>query len=261
MPERPFATCEDDMPTLYGLHNFFSALSSVPLMAVPIIPLYRSIIRKLPFPVIVQMTCLTGLFLSNLLHHCTYHNAFFVRASSWYNISSAFSMVTCVAPQVLLGTSIRKPRQLNWGRRDGPLLLVFVIWACFQYFMSLQNTLEEEWHIYERVDGMCSLVIILTMGSAAKKLARVAASPGQKTLWYDFCWALVAFIALNIAAPFEKLLCGLEGGDAVWYLKHSFHAVPVHILIAILFRNAADLALRLVEGAAVVANLESKKKL
>jgi hypothetical protein len=259
MYERPFVTCEDDMPNLGGLYNAFCAISSVPLMAAPILPLYRSMQRKLPFPATVQMVCMTGLFLSNLQHHTTYNNVFFVRISSYYNLASAYSMLTCVALPMLMGASKKKTPRFDLWRRDGPLLLILAVWATIQYSLSLRGSLELELQVYERVDGMCALVTIVVIGSAAKKISRTGAAPDQATLWNDFCWALVAFVVLNIAVPFEQVLCGLQGGVAIWLLKRTFHAVVLHALVALVFSSSANLSIRLIQGAAVV-NLEAKKK-
>lgn len=73
----PFVSCEDDLPPIFGLFNFYATLSSVPLLFVPISSLLTAVrlteVRKrAPFihaALITWLLSLTALFFTGLLLH------------------------------------------------------------------------------------------------------------------------------------------------------------------------------------------------
>lgn len=234
-------------------------------MLVPLLALYRTLRYKFPFPVIVQQIAMTAVFLANLQHHTTYSHVFFVRVTSWYNISSVYSMVTCAAMPLFLTKRIREKTSTflrsDFWHRDSILLVILVFLGLIQYRLSLSNSLEVELQLYERVDGVCSMVTIQIMGAAAKivSIKNAATTKYKKeecqpisSLWNYFCWSVATFAVLQIVVTLEERLCDLKGDGGwrpLWVLKRTYHGTVIHACIAIVFSRASYLTLQIVRSA------------
>lgn len=81
---RPFVSCEDDMADIFGIYNAFCAVTSLPILATPLIQLNYSFQKRLPFPLLVLLVSLSILYVGNLQQHTMIHNKLFIRTSTWY---------------------------------------------------------------------------------------------------------------------------------------------------------------------------------
>ena len=64
-----FVSCEDALPPVLGLFNFYASLTSVPIMLVPLLPLKHSIASSRWPPLLAWLVALTVTFLANLHMH------------------------------------------------------------------------------------------------------------------------------------------------------------------------------------------------
>ena len=64
-----FVSCEDALPPVLGIFNFYASLTSVPIMLVPLLPLKHSIASSRWPPLLAWLVALTVTFLANLHMH------------------------------------------------------------------------------------------------------------------------------------------------------------------------------------------------
>ena len=244
---RPFVTCEDEMPDLFGIYNAFCAATSIPIMAVPIFPLIHSFQKRLPFPLLVLLFSLLLLFVGNLQQHTMIHNKLFIRVNIWYNFATAYCMVSCVSLPLM--TTCKQTRsgatQFLSSSRDYLLLICLAVLGMVQkHILESAPDLQAELDIYEKIDGLLSLITVGVAGYASYQLN----SPQNKFL-RNFGFTFIALICTQTSTYVEEfIICDYDASMNIgWWLKHGFHAIVGHAVIAVLFVSAANLFVTLVE--------------
>ena len=66
--------CENLLPPVLGLHNFYATLTTVPMCVVPLLALQSAIRKSMPRSVLLWLLVLTALFVAGTIQHAVGHN-------------------------------------------------------------------------------------------------------------------------------------------------------------------------------------------
>ena len=211
MSDDPFVfCCENALPPVVGLHNAYATLTTVPMWLVPLVPLRRAVSKSMPAPVLLWLVVLTVLFISGTVQHAVGPD----------HTPALFDPVPLGIAQnaLLAGCFVRAPMALSAA-------LAVVPMATAAYWPKQRKL------VCDTLDALLSPCVIGIMGYRAWKDAHS---------WRLLLRALVSFVSLMVCTLLEPKLCGLPG--AVF-----FHAIAIHLSIALLFGHVSTLALRLLE--------------
>jgi len=239
-----FVSCEDDLPPIFGLFNFYATLSSVPLLFVPISSLLTAVrlteVRKrAPFihaALIMWLLTLTTLFFTNLFQHIVGGRHYIFLHETMANVQGLWH-------SSLINAIRRKKGWNSIPERAGLAVAAITTVAVVLITFTLPDT-----DTYEAVNGIVQgLTGIFIVGSHG------ALSWRDARAWRLFrrsCIGLLLVVIFTGPHGLESKLCHLR--SSIWY-----HAVVDHACIVCLFGGVAKNSVHL---AKVAVTNEHKEK-
>jgi hypothetical protein len=261
-PQELFVSCEDQLPTVAGLHNAASTLSGLAIMMHPVrsywvaraaLPpdivarhdaLCYFAVQFLLFylnlhqhaagyvtPDLESGGCLHSIFLAQFLHnHPLRNRALSVSANNGASPRSSYQSWTLPQP-VVLG--------VTWA---AALRLLYTCIVEPQKQTALAGAMAQPFALY----------VITTMGSRSYRIMKHRNFYRPFRLWIAACLSLAASQALVVIE--RNVVCPstfrATGGMTVWRSR-SFHAVLIHAVIVLLFYSVSECAIELVRESAV----------
>ena len=205
----PFVfSCENSLPPVFGLHNFYATLTTVPMWLVPLTSLRAALGQKVDREVLTWLSVLTALFLAGTVQH----------AVGPEQTPPLLDPVPLGIAQnaLLFGCLTRAPRVMSATIAVAPV-------AAAAYLPSWRKV------ICDSMDAALSPCVIVNMGYRSWE---------DMDAWRLFIRAFLSFASLVACTALEPKLCGLPGANL-------FHAIAIHLFISLLFHHVATLALLL----------------
>lgn len=211
MVDDPFVfCCENALPPMFGMHNFYATLTTIPMWFVPLAALRDALGQSVDAEVLTWLSVLTTLFLAGTIQHA-------VGPESTPPMLNPVPLG--IAQNALLfGCLTRLPRMLSATVAATPVAVA----ACWPSWRKI---------VCDAMDAALSPCVILIMGYR---------SWNDPCAWRLFFRAFLSFVGLVACTALEPKLCGLPGAE-------FFHAIAIHLCISLLFGHVATLALRLLE--------------
>ena len=220
-----FVSCEDALPPVLGLFNFYASLTSVPIMLVPLLPLKHSIASSRWPPLLAWLVALTVTFLANLHMHIlgptNAGQALGNQLAMGVALESVLSWHMINALRLRSGLMAAPPRTALTACAGGvALVLGSFVWPAWQEPVSAA------------VDLLTGPYIIGTMGYLSR---------GDAHAWPLFLRAIVGLVVTSSLVAAEPHACQLA------MIGPYYHATLCHASVCLLFGSVAWLAVHLVE--------------
>ena len=220
-----FVSCEDALPPVLGIFNFYASLTSVPIMLVPLLPLKHSIASSRWPPLLAWLVALTVTFLANLHMH--------VRGPTNAGTTLGNQLIFGVALQAVLSAHMINALRLRSGLTAAPPMAALVACATGAALV-LGAFLRPAWQepVSAAVDLLTGPYIVGTMGYMSR---------GDAYAWPLFLRACAGLVLAQVVVAAEPRACQLAT------IAPFYHATLCHAAICLLFGSVAWLAVHLVE--------------
>ena len=232
MPEsQPFVSCEDALPPILGVRNFFATLTSIPLLVVPLNCLWCAVQleaaqRRAPalhVALVTWLITLTALFCTNLAQHAV--------GGDWAKHHEVMAAVQAVWNSCQLNALRRRSGYHSINEHLGIALAML---ACVMLVTIESLAVGSHEPACAVVQAVTAPFIIGTMGSFSWQDARA---------WWLFkrsCMGLALVGVMCGPHGLERQMCRLDVGVA-------YHAIVDHACIWCLFGGVGKNAVHLVD--------------
>ena len=212
-----FVSCEDALPPVLGVFNFYASLTSVPIMLVPLLPLKHSIASSRWPPLLAWLVALTVTFLANLHLH--------VRGPTNTGTALGNQLVFGVQLQGVLSAHMINALRLRSGLTAAPpkaALFACATGAALVLGVFLWPAWQEP--VTAAVDLLLSPYIVWTMGYMSR---------GDAYAWPLFLRACAGLILSPSLVAVEPRACEIAT------IAPFYHAALDHAAICLLFSSVA----------------------
>ena len=206
----PLFCYENLLPSIFGAHNFWATLTSVPMWIVPVSALRAAHRQRAPRSVMAWLGAMAMMFLSGTIQHMLGPD------------------LAGVIDPVIFGNV---QNTLLAGHLTGAPLPVSTTLASLPVVFALCLSDERHRMVGELVQGLLAPYVAVTMGYR---------SWPNPQCWRLFVLALISMLAVFAFQAVEPRLCGLPGA-VLW------HSVVIHLVIVSTFGSVAFLGLRLLK--------------
>lgn len=233
-----FVSCEDELPPVGGLRNFYATLTSVPLLYVPLHSLWCATRldearRRAPVlhrALLVWLLSLTVLICTNLGQHAT-------TGELWPRLHEAGGAVQGLWNACQLNALRRHLSYPSVDERLGvaAAALASAVVVCAPLLRP---------HLHDPICGAVTALTVPFIVGTMGVLSRRAASGGDDRAWWLFkrsCIGLVLVGALTGPHGLERRMCGFA------VLRVAYHALIDHACIWCLFGGVGQNAVHLVD--------------
>ena len=226
----PFVSCEDALPPVLNLHNFYAALSSVPLMCVPLYSLWLALGLRVPpsarlpkallLAFLLALTCLFG---TNLHQHM-------IGGRLSFRLHEMMAALQALWNAAMLN-SLSRRANLRWAvdERSGVTIAAAGTAAIVGAALGWPDLQEP---MCGAVQALTAPLIIGTMGFFSR---------GDARAWWLFRRSCTGLVAVQLAVGVEPGACAALGSAAV-----AYHALVDHASIWCLFGGVSLNAVHLV---------------
>ena len=205
--------CENALPPIAGLYNFWATLTTIPMLLMPLTALRHAFRQEAPSHLLLWLLCLMLLFVGGTVQHAVGESDGLLNVLNPVALSNSQNAL-------LAGSLAGVPMPLSAAVAAVPAVGAVVLPGAKQKAL------------YETLEAVISPYVIGTMGY------RSWSDPRSRRL---FLGALVSFAAVHSCMSLERWLCGLPGAE-LW------HATAIHAALVCMFGHVAALALRLSEA-------------
>jgi hypothetical protein len=202
--------CENLLPPISGLYNFWATLTTLPMLLVPTAALRASLRQRAPWPVVAWLLSLTALFVGGTVQHALGPGRMVAHLLDP-------SVLGHVQNALLAGSLAGAPVALSAAVAAVPVVAARAASGAHQRL------------VHGAMEVIISPYVIGTMGWRSWADARS---------WRQFLGALASCACVHACTAAEPRLCGRPGAEL-------FHAIANHLAISSLFGHVAVLALRL----------------
>jgi hypothetical protein len=231
----PFVSCEDALPRIGGVHNFYAAVTSVPLLGVPLHALLLatrlravgtdSRARLTKALLLLWLVSLAGLFCTNLYQHV-------VGGRLAFRVHAAMAAVQALWNACMLNTLRQRTRRLRAVDEHAGLALAAVATVAI---VLVSLAAPPSW-----LEPACGVVQLLTAPLIVGTMGQLSWTDGHA--WKLFKRSCAGLVAVQVAVSLEPHVCSTLGSAAVYY-----HALVDHACIWCLFGGVSLNAVHLVK--------------
>mmetsp|Transcript_40588 Transcript_40588/g.100284 ORF Transcript_40588/g.100284 Transcript_40588/m.100284 type:complete len:237 (-) Transcript_40588:36-746(-) len=223
----PFVSCEDALPAL-GVFNFYAAMTSIPLLAVPLYSLWLAAqlrvkrrARVVHAALLMFLVSLTGLFCTNLYQH--------VFGGLWaFRLHEMMAAVQALWNTCMLN-ALRRQMGHGWAVDE---FVGFAIAAAATVAVISAGQLRPAWQ-----EPVCGTVALLTVPMILGSTGYLSWMDSRA--WWLFKRSLTGLMLVQLVVGVEPHLCAFAG--SVYY-----HAVVDHACIWLFLGGVALNAVHLV---------------
>lgn len=240
-----FVSCEDQLASIAGLHNFACTVSGAVILAQPIraFRVAKSLLGDaLSADAMFYLAAKFLLFYLNLHQHATgYANP---------DLESGGCLHSIFLSNWMVNNPLQDATYSSWTLPQ-PLVRGIVGSAAGLLLATCWLAPEQQTALAGALSGPFSLYVIATMGSRSWHLKKARGDSRCFKLWVGACLGLIAAQVLVVLE--EKFVC--RGPVA---LARTFHPILTHAVIVLLFFCVSECAIALVHESQTSLNKASK---